>query len=148
MRSTTGMSLRSSTCSTGFGSSRSRSICSLRLRSHRTVQHAQWSLVPRLRARDPVGVAQMVRRPEPGRRRRIHPARMMRAGRLHDRDHKPGRACPAHSRHLGPIRVHGRATRVPAREEARPRHGILGQDTRTHHGRPTGTNRQCTTGTD
>ena len=26
----------------------------------------------------------------------------------------------------------------PAREKTRPRHGILGQDTRTHHGRPTG----------
>ena len=68
------------------------------------------------------------------RRKRIHPARPARTDRGDHRRHEPRRTRPPHPRHPGPARGDGRATHAPPREEARPRHGILGQDTRANPG--------------
>ena len=90
-------------------------------------------------AHDPMGETQTIRRAGPGRRRhRVHPARATRPDRTSDRRDKPGRARPPHPRHPGPARGHGRSTNPTPRETRRPRHGILGQDTRQDRGRPTG----------
>ena len=90
-------------------------------------------------AHDPMAAAQTIRPTGPGQRRgRIHPARPARTHRTPDRHHEPGRARPPHPRHPGPARDHGRTPHTPPREETRPRHAILEQDTRQDRGRPTG----------